>query len=228
MRCTATRLTTFPPDVDLAPGRDSASGLRARVPSARSDGLTGTIQDATDAGREWVDSLLDEARRGDLGAFERLVEPHVPSLYRLAAAMVGRDEAGDVAQEALISAWKELRKLQRPERLESWLRSIIMNRARNVLRTRRRHPSIPYDPALGHADLVRHEPFGALSSRWEVEAALSRLRPDERAVIVLHYMADLPLREVADVLRLREGTAKSRLHAALRALRNDLGEELSA
>jgi RNA polymerase sigma-70 factor (ECF subfamily) len=219
---------TFPPDMDLAPGREGATGLRTRVPSSRPDGNTGSIRVATGAGRESVDGVLDEARHGDLGAFERLVEPLVPSLYRLAAAMVGRDEAADVAQDALISAWKQLHRLQQPERLESWLRSILMNRARNVLRTRRRRPSIPYDPALGHADLLRHEPFGALPSRWEVEAALSRLRPDERAVIVLHYMADLPLREVADALRLREGTVKSRLHAALRSLRNDLGEELSA
>ncbi len=156
------------------------------------------------------------------------MEPHVPSLYRLAAAMVGPAEAADVAQEALISAWKELHRLQRPDRLESWLRSILMNRARNVLRTRRRHPAIPYDPQAGHADLLRHEPLSALSSRWAVEAAMSRLRPDERAVIVLHYMADLALRDVARTLGLREGTVKSRLHAALRALRRDLGEEFGA
>jgi RNA polymerase sigma-70 factor (ECF subfamily) len=61
-----------------------------------------------------------------------------------------------------------------------------------------------------------------------VEAALSRLGPDERAVIVLHYMADLRLRDVADTLGLREGTVKSRLHAALRALRRDLGEDYRA
>lgn len=212
--------------MDVAARKESAADLHPRVPSSGSDGRTGRYRDAAHASRGWVDVLLDGARRGDLGAFERLVEPHVASLYRLAAAMVGPDEAGDIAQEALISAWKELARLQRPERLESWLRSILMNRARNVLRSRRRHPSIPYDPALGHADLLRYEPMGSLSSRWAVDAALSRLRPDERAVIVLHYMADLTLREVADTLRLREGTVKSRLHAALRMLRQDLGEEL--
>jgi RNA polymerase sigma-70 factor (ECF subfamily) len=214
--------------MDLAAESESASGLLPRVPSSGSDGRHWKGRDAAHAGKERVESVLEAARRGEVGAFEQLVEPHVASLYRLAAAMVGPDEAGDVAQDAFISAWRQLRKLRRPELLESWLRSILMNRARNVLRTRRRHPSIPYDPALGHADLLRHEPIGALSSRWAVNAALSRLRPDERAVIVLHYMADLPLREVAATLGLREGTAKSRLHAGLRALRHDLEEEHGA
>lgn len=190
-------------------------------PRGASPGPAVTARHARHAGEgtEWVDQLVEEARRGDVRAFEQLVEPHLPRLYRLAAAMVGTDDARDVTQETLVSAWRELRRLQRPDRLESWLRSILMNRARNVLRTRRRHPAVRFDLNAGHADRMLHEPMSALPGRWEVEDALTKLGPDQRAVVVLHYFADLPLRQVAVTLGVREGTVKSRLNAALRNLR---------
>lgn len=138
--------------------------------------------------------------------------------------MVGEDEARDVTQETLLSAWRELHRLRQPERLESWLRSILMNRARNVLRSRRRHPAMRFDLSLGHGDAIHDEPMSPLPGRWAVEDALRKLRPDERAVIVLHYFADQPLREVAVILGIREGTVKSRLNAGLRTLRREFGE----
>ena len=168
--------------------------------------------------------LIGRAKRGDVASFEQLMEPHLAQLYRLATAMVGPDDARDVTQDTVVSAWRELRKLQRADRVEAWLRSILMNRARNVLRTRKRRPSVTFDP-VGHGDSLTEEPFSWLHDRWAVEDALTSLRPDERAVVVLHYLADLTLPQVAETLAIREGTAKSRLHAALQALRLHFAEE---
>jgi len=113
--------------------------------------------------------------RGDVAAFEALVEPHLPQLYRLTTAMVGSDEARDVTQETLVSTWRELRKLKQPTRLESWLRSILMNRARNVLRTRNRHPAVRFDPMRGHGGTLVEEPITGLLGRWAVEETLDTL-----------------------------------------------------
>lgn len=168
--------------------------------------------------------LIERAKHGDVNAFEQLIEPHVASLYRLATAMVGPEDARDVTQDALVHAWRDLRKLQRADRLEAWLRTILMNGARNVLRTRRRRPSVTFDPST-HGDRFLDEPFSGLHGRWSVEEALATLRPDERAVVVLHYLADLTLGQVAQTLSIREGTAKSRLHTALQALRLHYAEE---
>jgi RNA polymerase sigma-70 factor, ECF subfamily len=174
-----------------------------------------------------VQHLIDEAMRGDRGAFERLIEPHLDALYRVAAGMVGPDDAADVTQDALVSAWGALGQLTRPDRFESWLRSILMNRARNVLRTRRRHPALTFDVGAGHGAQLLHEPMNPLPGRWAMEDAMAQLDPDHRAVIVLHYVADLPLRQVAVTLGVREGTVKSRLNAALKALRRQHGEDLA-
>jgi RNA polymerase sigma factor (sigma-70 family) len=71
------------------------------------------------------------------------------------------------------------------------------------------------------------EPMRHAENRWAMHDALAELRPEDRAVIVLHYLADLPLRQVASVLGLRLGTVKSRLNAGLRALRAQSQEELA-
>ena len=64
-----------------------------------------------------------------------------PDIYRLAAAIVGPDEARDVAQESFVAAWRDLPKLRQLDRFEVWLRRIVINRSRNALRSRGRRPN---------------------------------------------------------------------------------------
>lgn len=169
-------------------------------------------------------SLIERARNGDSRAFEQLVDRHLPALYRLATAMVGPDDGRDVAQETLVSAWRDLPGLRDADRFEAWLRSILMNRARNVLRTRKRHPQVAFEPIGAQPRGFVEEPIAVVHRQLVINDALAALGPDHRAIIVLHYLADLPLREVAEILGLREGTTKSRLHAGLSALRAQFGE----
>ena len=68
-----------------------------------------------------LNALVERAKRGDTGAFEELVEAYSPDLFRLAAAMVGPDEAADMVQDAFVSAWRELPRLRDADRLESTL-----------------------------------------------------------------------------------------------------------
>jgi RNA polymerase sigma-70 factor (ECF subfamily) len=143
--------------------------------------------------------------------------------------MVGPDEAADMVQEAFVAAWRMLPTLRDSDRWEPWMRSILMNRCRNALRARTRRPRLvvlDMDRPVATAHAV-HEPMREVDARWAMHDALAALRPEDRAVIVLHYLADLPLREVAATLGLRLGTVKSRLNAGLRALRAERQEELA-
>lgn len=178
-------------------------------------------------GLAWVDVLVERARSGDMAAFEQLVERWMPEVYRLAVAIVGPDDARDVTQDALVAAWRELPTLREAARFDSWLRSIVLNRARNALRSRRRRPTVSLiDGYAGESAEARvDEPAATTNARLDIEAALGVLSAEQREVVVLHYLIDLPLREVAVVLGLREGTAKSRLHAALRALRAGMADQ---
>jgi RNA polymerase sigma-70 factor (ECF subfamily) len=167
-----------------------------------------------------MDSLVERVRNGDSAAFEQLAERHLPDAYRLALAIVGPDDARDVAQEALVAAWRMLPQLRDTEKFGSWLHTIVMNRARNALRSRRRHATVTLQDE--HASLFHHEPTTDVHLRMTMESAFGDLAPDVRGVLMLHYLLDLPLREVARILGLREGTAKSRLNSGLNTLRRRL------
>lgn len=148
---------------------------------------------------------------------------HVTDLYRMATAMVGTADAADVTQEALLAAWRDLPRLRDPARFGTWVRRILMNRCRDVLRHRARHASaeLPSEVVGSTAEVAYSD------RRITVEEGLARLTDLQRGVVVLHYLVGLTLPEVADTLDIPLGTAKSRLHQALAALRAYFGENAS-
>jgi RNA polymerase sigma-70 factor (ECF subfamily) len=164
--------------------------------------------------------IIVEAQSGRAEAFEALVERFGPDIYRIAAAIVGPDDARDVAQETFIAAWRELPRLRDPDRFEPWLRRILVNRSRNALRTRRRRPALSLGEAGPAHQLAGEVDFrDAADARQALDGAYATLSADQRTVIALHYGADLSIREAAESMGVAAGTAKSRLNAALRRLR---------
>lgn len=155
-----------------------------------------------------------------------LVEQHASGVYRLVAAIVGSADAADVAQESFVSAWQQLPKLRDVRAFDTWLRRICVNRSRNWIRDRGRRPHGMF--ALNaEAEAVRDPTAdfrGGVEDRAVLEPAFLRLGPDQRAVLALHYSIGLSIAETADALGIQVGTAKSRLNAALAALRLEIAE----
>jgi RNA polymerase sigma factor (sigma-70 family) len=141
--------------------------------------------------------------------------------------VIGPDRADDVTQDAFLRAWQELPRLRDTDRFAPWLHRILVNRARDVERMQRRHVQ---PVALGSiADAADRRPGGGnpaaeVDRITDLHRALTFLPVEQRAVIGLHYLADLTLPEVASMLGIPQGTAKSRLHAALAVLRRRLGD----
>jgi RNA polymerase sigma-70 factor (ECF subfamily) len=162
--------------------------------------------------------LVERAKRGDHDAFADLVDPALARLDA-AARLILRDPelARDAVQEALIRAWRDLRGLRDPDRFEAWLRRLAVNACLDLARHRRRRPIevelTPLD-AGSTSDLS-----GALADRELVDGALRRLDPGHRAVVAMYYLLGMPLPDVAAALGIPLGTAKSRLHYALAAMR---------
>jgi RNA polymerase sigma-70 factor, ECF subfamily len=164
--------------------------------------------------------IVRQAQAGRTEAFEALVEHFGAQMYRLASAIVGPDDARDVAQETFIAAWRDLPRLRDPDRFEPWLRRITVNRSRNALRGRQRRPALSLDQAGPGDYLAEAGDFReAAHARQALDGAFAGLSAEQRAVIVLHYGADLSIGEVAESVGVAVGTAKSRLNAALRCLR---------
>lgn len=164
-------------------------------------------------------SLVDRARAGDLDAFESIVRARMDAVYRLTAAILGDEgDAADAAQETFVAAWRQLPRLREPERFDAWLQRIAVNAARMTFRARgrRRIREIP----SSRIGVIPEAP--ALPSRSDAElldAALARLPIQQRTILVLHHFEGRPLVEIATILDIPEGTAKSRLFHARRALR---------
>jgi RNA polymerase sigma-70 factor (ECF subfamily) len=165
--------------------------------------------------------LIDRARRGDHDAFTSLVDVRLARLDA-AARLILRDGelARDAVQEALIRAWRDLPGLRDPERFDAWLHRLTVNACLDLVRRRRRRvievELTPID-TLATPDIA-----ASLADRQLLDQALGRLDPGHRAVVALHYLLGMPLPDVARALGIPNGTAKSRLHYALAAMRTSV------
>lgn len=151
---------------------------------------------------------------------ERWVELHQPVVYR-AAWLILRDRgaAEDVAQETFLRAFRNAHRLPADADARPWLYRIAVNLALNRLRSRRRERRAldRLEPSAG--SWVDEVPPGVGDSA--VAEALRRLPDRLRVPLILRYYLDLPEKEVARGLGLRQGTVKSRLHEARRVLAAD-------
>lgn len=166
-------------------------------------------------------ALVDKARLGDLDAFESIVRARMDAVYRLSLAVLGDEaDARDASQETFVAAWRQLPKLRDAGRFDAWLQRIAVNAARMTLRgrTRRRVHEIQAVPeAAGQAPVA--------GDAGRLGAALDALPADQRTILALHYLDERPIEEIAGILRIPDGTVKSRLFAARRALDAALGAE---
>jgi RNA polymerase sigma-70 factor (ECF subfamily) len=163
-------------------------------------------------------SLIDRARTGDLGAFESIVNARMDAVYRLTSAILGDEaDARDATQETFVAAWRQIRRLREPEKLDAWLQRIAVNASRMTLRARgrRRVREIPSSTVAALADRAAASPPDDAAI---LDSALATLPVEQRAILVLHHLEGRPLAEIATILEIPEGTAKSRLFAARRAL----------
>jgi len=171
---------------------------------------TGTTVDQRD--------LVLRAKRGDQDAFATLAAGAVARLDA-AARLILRDGelARDAVQDSMVRAWRDLPGLRDPDRFDAWLHRLTVNACLDVARRRRRRP-IEVEltpiamPSVGDAT-------AGLAERELLDDALRRLDPEWRAVVVLHFYLGMPLPDVAVALRIPLGTAKSRLHRSLQAMR---------
>ena len=162
--------------------------------------------------------LVERARSGDHDAFSALVDVTIARLDTVARLVLrDRELARDAVQEVLIQAWRDLPGLRDPDRFDAWLHRLTMHTCLDLVRRRRRR-AIEVD--LDVLDLSgRLDPSLDIADRELLDGALAQLDAGHRAVIVLHYYLGLPMPEVAAALGIPTGTAKSRLHYSLAAMR---------
>lgn len=161
--------------------------------------------------------LVEAARRGDHEAFEVLAISAGDRLYAIARLILrSADLAEDAVQEALVRAWQQLPSLRDPDRFDAWLYRLVVNacadQGRQVRRWSQQVRMVPFTAAVD-------DDTGSVADREQLEQGFDRLKPEHRAVVVLHYYSGFSAAEIARMLGIPEGTARSRLHYATEAMR---------
>jgi RNA polymerase sigma-70 factor (ECF subfamily) len=164
-----------------------------------------------------VAALVTRAKHGDAAAFDQLVRLHLRAAYAVALAVMNRpSDAEDVAQDAFVAALERLDDCREPARFSGWLLAIVRHRALHALERRRhRDPVEDVDRSIAVA-----APDAMLRDR--LLAALARLQPAQREVVLLHDLDGWTHAEIAAALGLSEVHCRQHLFTARRALRAEL------
>jgi RNA polymerase sigma-70 factor (ECF subfamily) len=161
--------------------------------------------------------LVERARRGDHEAFAQILADRADRLHAIAYLMMRHHAAAeDAVQEASLDAWRDLPRLRDVDRFDAWMRRLVINACIDLLRRQRRRPT---ETVFDSFEPPTPDTSAAVADRDALARAFTRLSPDHRAVVVLSQFDGLSTKEIAAVLEIANGTVKSRLHHALRALR---------
>lgn len=163
---------------------------------------------------------LARALEGDLGAFEELVRLYQADVWRFAHHFTrDRALAEDVTQETFLRAFRFLGSFRGDAKFTSWLFRIARNCAMDAIRARRAHLEREPPPPAGPSDP---------QARLELRTALDAVSDEHREPFLLIEVFGLSYREAADVLGVRVGTVKSRMHRARKAMMGALAVEEDA
>jgi RNA polymerase sigma-70 factor (ECF subfamily) len=140
---------------------------------------------------------------------------------------IQNEQCHDVTQEIFVKAWKNLSSLKDIEKVKSWLMRITMNSIYDYFRKNKRIQEYGSDEE-GKEFESKEDQFKKLEDKEIVKMMLSKLSDKHREVVILYYLLDFKISEIADSLHINEGTVKSRLYNAkeqLKDLANKWGVE---
>ena len=162
--------------------------------------------------------LVVRAQHGDQEAFASLALACGDRLHAIAHRILRDvDLAEDATQQALLAIWQNLPALRDPARFDAWSYRLTVNACYSE--GRRRGVWKPNLVVLNEDMAAARDAMAQVHDRDQLERGFRRLSIDHRAVVVLHTYLGLSLDEIADVLGVRPGTVRSRLHYAVRAMR---------
>jgi RNA polymerase sigma-70 factor, ECF subfamily len=159
------------------------------------------------------EALLRAVARGDRVAFRELYERHADRVFRFALSLLRAPHlAEEVLQETMVAVWKSADRFKGASKATTWILGIAKNQAYALLRREKRGERTPEDP------IAEPDPAETAEICVRVEDAVATLPPHLREVLHLVFYEEMTLAEAADVLGIPEGTVKSRMFHARKAL----------
>ncbi|WP_096201692.1 sigma-70 family RNA polymerase sigma factor [Bacillus sp. FJAT-45350] len=159
-----------------------------------------------------TEELVRRARKGDGEAFYELIAAYKQQLYQIAFSYVKNEsDALEAIQEVTYLAFKSCKKLKEPKYFKTWLIRILINHCSDELKQKKRMVvqfSEPVNQIEEHSQM-----------KLELEEEIAKLRAEYQHVIILRYFQELPISEIANILKRPEGTIKTWIHQALKQLK---------
>jgi RNA polymerase sigma-70 factor (ECF subfamily) len=163
--------------------------------------------------------LIRRVQSGDHEAFDSLILADYARLFRVAHGILrDRTRSEDATQQAYLDVWRNIRSLRDPASFEGWSYRLLVHAC--YAEARRMPRWLPETAVLAIREPVAHDDFSNVLDRDELERGFRALSVDHRAVVVLHYLLDMTLDQVAEALDIPRGTVYSRLSRAMDAMRD--------
>ncbi len=172
------------------------------------------------------DQLVKQAQAGDAQAFGQLVDRHQPGIFGTLVKMTSdRDLAMDLTQDAFIRAWEQLGTFERRSAFSTWLYRIAVRLAYDAMRSCHRRDHRELDERIADPDLGpdRQAEVAALSE--DLRQRIESLPEMQRAIVILRVYDDLPYKEIANILKTTENSARVSFHHAVTRLRDGYMKE---
>lgn len=181
--------------------------------------------------------LIKKAKAGDVHAFEALIQEHQSIVYNVAYKMFpNHEDASDIAQEALIKAYRYIGKFEGKSKFSTWIYKITYNVCIDELRKRKKLETQSLDETFTDSDDAKYTPVDtsptpeqSLESKEKAEViykAIDSLAPDYRAAIILRDINGLSYEEIATVQSCSIGTVKSRINRGRKQLQEIISQYL--
>ena len=223
----------------VLPGGSPAPGMPSPVSAPAPDLAQGKARSRSDSMEGTEDLVLvQQARQGDLGAYDELVRRYQERIYATVYHMTGNHEdAGDLAQETFIKGYQALRAFKGDSSFYTWVYRIAVNKTINFLKQRKHKGHLSLNDldlnTENNPDLVslvsektpRRE-AGLSELQERLNAAMLKLSPPHRLVVTLHDVQGLPHEEIASIMDCNIGTVRSRLFYARQQLQAYLADYL--
>lgn len=176
-------------------------------------------------------NLINRAKKGEIEAFERLIENHQQKIFNFAYSLVGDVEiAKDVTQQALIKAYLSIKKFHGKSSFTTWLYRIINNVFQDELRKpyyKHETPTIPISsPSNSSNSSAPEEVLAIKEKQILVQQTIKSLPPDLATIIILKDIQGFSYEEIREIVNIPLGTVKSRLFRAREILKENLREIL--
>ena len=164
-----------------------------------------------------IENLIKKAQKGDKIAFNNLITFYEQDLYKIARIRLNLDDACDAVQEAIITIYKSLNKLTKISSFKSWMIKILINKCNDIYKKNVSQTALSYEMFENETNFIEDK-----VDNYNFDSLIKVLEYEERIIVILYYFEDFSVKEISKIIKIPEGTVKSRLSRARKGLEKNL------